>query len=89
MIRLLSTLAASGAGKVSGLDGSDLSTTVMEQLAKASRRVKARAVLRPNTPEPMMRIEEGGEKGAEEESAVILSLGAEGRENEGEVRGWV
>jgi hypothetical protein len=40
---------------------------VMELWAKASRRVRARAVLSPKTPEPMMRIEEGGEKGGDEE----------------------
>jgi hypothetical protein len=59
-------LAASGEGKVPGWEGSDLSTTVIEQWEKASRRARARAVLSPKTPEPMMRIEDGGEKGCEE-----------------------
>jgi hypothetical protein len=36
---------------------------------KTSRRVRAKAVLRPKTPEPMMRIEEGGEKGGGEEGS--------------------
>ena len=35
----------------------------MEVLEKAWRRASAQAVLKPKTPEPMMRMEEGGEKG--------------------------
>jgi hypothetical protein len=40
----------------------------MEHWENASRRERAKAVLRPKTPEPMMRIEEGGEKACEEGS---------------------
>jgi len=69
-------LAASGEGNVPGWEGSDLSTTVMEQWEKASRRARARAVLSPKTAEPMMRMEDGGEKGCEEgreeEDAVAI-----------------
>jgi len=61
-MRLVSTLAASDAGNVSGFDGSQRSTTVMVHCEKISRRARANAVLRPKTPEPTMRIEEGGEK---------------------------
>jgi len=60
-------LAASGAGNASGFDGSHLSTTVMVHCAKTSRRARAQAVLRPKTPEPTMRIEEGGENSSGEE----------------------
>jgi hypothetical protein len=62
-MRLVSTLAASGEGNAPGWEGSDLSTTVIEHRAKTWRRARARAVLSPKTPEPTMRIEEGGEKG--------------------------
>jgi hypothetical protein len=66
MMRLESMLAASGDGNAPGWEGSDRSTTVMEHREKASRRARAKAVLRPKTPEPMMRIEEGAEKCCEE-----------------------
>lgn len=65
-MRLASMLAASGEGKAPGSEGFDLSTTVIEHWAKASRRVRARAVLSPKTPEPTMRMEEGGENVLEE-----------------------
>jgi hypothetical protein len=66
MMRLASMLAASREGKAPGSEGFDLSTTVIEHRAKASRRVRARAVLSPKTPEPTMRMEEGGENVLEE-----------------------
>ena len=51
----------------------------MEHVENSGRRVKARAVLRPKTPEPTMRMDEGGEK-------VVLVVGGEedveGREEE-------
>jgi hypothetical protein len=76
MIRLESTLAASGEGKAPGWEGSDLSTTVIEHREKASRRARAKAVLSPKTPEPMMRIEEGGEKGGREEKEEAAAAAA-------------
>ena len=51
-------LEASGEGKA--LAGEERSTTVILEEAKAGRRVRARAVERPKTPEPMMRIVPGG-----------------------------
>jgi hypothetical protein len=76
MMRLASMLAASGEGKGPGSEGFDLSTTAIEHRAKASRRVRARAVLSPKTPEPTMRMEEGGENVLEE------GEGEEGEEEE-------
>jgi len=66
MIRLVSTLAASEEGNVLDREGSDRSTTVIEHWEKSSRRARTKAVLSPKTPEPTMRIDEGGEKCCEE-----------------------
>ena len=78
MMRLVSTLAASTAGKAAP-EASDRSTTVMEHVENSGRRVRARAVLRPNTPEPTMRMDDGGEK-----VVVLVFGGQDGEEGEEE-----
>lgn len=81
-MRLVSTLDASRAGNT-GLvatppdEGSvALSTTVMEAPENTFRRARAKAVLRPKTPEPMMRMDEGGENVEGEEERVWSAIHA-------------
>jgi hypothetical protein len=67
MMREVSMEEAVGEGK------GERSRRVMVVREKEGRRERERAVERPKTPEPMMRIEEGGVKeGVEEEGDMLM-----------------
>ena len=75
---------ASRAGKTGGEEDEEeegaeaRSTTVIVVWKKTSRCVKARAVERPKTPAPMMRIEDGGVKGEAEAEGAAGAVEVEG-----------
>jgi hypothetical protein len=72
-MRETSILEPSGEGK------GERSRTVIFEAEKDARRVRESAVLRPKTPEPIMRIDPGAEGG-------IVHLGVEIEERRGEER---
>lgn len=75
MIREVSIEEPSAVGKV------ERSITVIFVEANEGRVERERAVERPNTPDPTMRIVLGGEKGAEDGRDILFSEGIAGFEN--------